>query len=220
MIESIVFDIGGVLAYDVWEYLLLDEQRGVAAKYDLDRDVVFKFARELWLQFECRPAHSTAERESYEREYWASFLERFKINLTIEDLIARTDEFIRPVEGMRELLAQLKARGHTLVICSDNNEFWFPRQAKKIGLDGLIDQNRIILSQHIGASKLSPNFEMFNAAVKAAGVDKTDCVLIDDRTKNIARAMQFGLPSILFPAHADHYGAEYLRKLFEKMELL
>ncbi|MBI4630403.1 MAG: hypothetical protein HY740_01555, partial [Chloroflexi bacterium] len=58
------------------------------------------------------------------------------------------------------------------------------------------------------------------AAVKAAGVDKTDCVLIDDRTKNIARAMQFGLPSILFPAHADHYGAEYLRKLFERMDIL
>ena len=220
MIKSIVFDIGGVLAYDVWEYLLLDEQRGIAAKYNLDREVVFKFARELWLRFECRPAHSTAERESFEREYWELFLERFKIELTIEELIARTDAFIRPVEGMRELLAQLKARGHTLVICSDNNEFWFPRQAKKIGLDGLVDQNKIILSQHIGASKLSPNFEMFIAAVKAAQVDKTDCVLIDDRAKNIARAMQFGLPSILFPAHADHYGAEYLRKLFERMDIL
>ena len=56
---------------------------------------------------------------------------------------------------------------------------------------------------------------MFIAAVKAAQVDKTDCVLIDDRAKNIARAMQFGLPSILFPAHADHYGAEYLRKLLK-----
>ena len=220
MINTIVFDIGGVLAYDVWEHLLLDEQHGVAAKYNLDREQVLQTAKELWRKFEHRNAHNDEECSAYEREYWALFVERFKIKATIDELITYTDPFIRPIEGMNDLLVELKTQGLTLLICSNNNEFWFRRQAAKCGFHRYFDSDKIILSNRVGASKWSANFEMFHAVVKAAGVSKEQCLLVDDRAENMERASQFGMPAILFPAHADHYGAKYLRKLFETMDLL
>ncbi len=220
MIKSIIFDIGGVLAYDVWEYLLLDEQHGVAAKYDLDREQVLKAAKEMWLKFEHRNARNDEECNLFEREYWDLFLERFRITTTIDELIDYTGLFIRPVEGMSNLLAELKAKGLILLICSNNNEFWFRRQAAKCSFHRFFDPNKIILSNRVGASKWSANFEMFYAVVKAAGVSKEECLLVDDRAENMERASQFGMPAILFPQNSNGYGANYLRALFREIGVL
>jgi len=47
MIKAVIFDIGGVLSYDVWENVLLDPCTGIAVEYNLDRERVFKLAHDL-----------------------------------------------------------------------------------------------------------------------------------------------------------------------------
>ena len=43
MIKALVFDIGGVLAYDIWEYLL----PAIASQYNLDNSQVMKVGERL-----------------------------------------------------------------------------------------------------------------------------------------------------------------------------
>jgi HAD superfamily hydrolase (TIGR01509 family) len=121
---------------------------------------------------------------------------------------------------MNDLLGELKSKGIALLICSNNNEFWFRRQAEKCGFYRFFDSDKIILSNRVGASKWSANFEMFHAVVKAAGVSKEHCLLVDDRAENMERASQFGMQSILFPQNANGYGAQYVRNLLKEMNVL
>lgn len=45
IIKGIVFDIGGVLAHDVWEGMLLNEEKGLAARCGLDNKQVHQVGR-------------------------------------------------------------------------------------------------------------------------------------------------------------------------------
>src|SRR5688572_13969840 len=79
MFGAVVFDIGGVLAYDVWEYLLLGDE-GIALTYNLPNQEVERLGNLLWEEF----AHLTVtdnNLQSLEEQYWAKFLQHFKNKL-------------------------------------------------------------------------------------------------------------------------------------------
>jgi len=216
MIKALVFDIGGVLAFDVWENLLLDEKEGLASKYGLDIQAVIQAGTILWEQY----AHQTSpDWKQLEIDYWSQFNNLIGRTIPIEEIIQLTDKFIKPVDGMMELLSTLISQNITLAICSNNTEFWFSRQAQKIDLYKYVPSRNIILSCRIGASKSSPRFEMFEEVTKAIGIDRTECTFIDDRSESIIQATQYGLVSILFPAHSPH-GARYIKSLLYEMNVL
>jgi FMN phosphatase YigB (HAD superfamily) len=215
MIEAVIFDVGGVLAYDVWEHLLLDETEGVASLWKLDRQQVESLGRALWAEFSIRPAVGDYGWRELEKEYWRAFVGRLHLRIPIEELIQLSESFIRPVEGMVELLSELQEE-FELAICSDNTEFWFERQMSKLGLHRFFNPRNVVLSCRTGIPKSSPGFEMFRAAVGALDTDKNNCVFVDDRAGSILRATTFGLGAILFPSHAT-YGACYLRFLLQRM---
>lgn len=216
MIKALVFDIGGVLAYDVWENLLLDKENGVAPTFGLNVDEVCRVGQELWDDFAHRAANTETGWRRLEKEYWNFIIDRLHLPKSVAYFIELTDKYIRPVEGMVPLLEHLQARGFSLAICSNNTEFWFRRQMDKLGLDMVFEPKHIILSSRIGVSKSSSHFEMFKAVVTALDVDKRDCILIDDRNEAILQALEFGLAGIIFPSHSQQ-GARYLQALLEKM---
>jgi HAD superfamily hydrolase (TIGR01509 family) len=219
MIKAVIFDIGGVLAYDVWEHLLLDPKEGIAAVYGLNVEDARKVGRELWDTFAHRAAEGEDTWQQLEMAYWHIFIDRFELPISAEQCIALTDKFIRPVNGMKQLLTELRSKGIELAICSNNTEFWFRRQTDKLGLDEFFSDDKIILSSRIGVSKSSPNSEMFHAVVESLEIDEENCVLVDDRPKTITQAIDFGITAILFPSESER-GARYLRGLFQKMGLL
>ena len=100
--------------------------------------------------------------------------------------------------GMRPLLEQLYARGTPLVICSNNNEIWWPRQAKALALERFFAPQNVILSSRVGAPKESPRLEMFRAAVAAAGVPAASCFYVDDRAPIVERALGVRARATLF----------------------
>lgn len=213
--QAVIFDIGGVLAHDVWEHLLLDEERGIAVAYSLDTDQVRSVGQDLWEKFAYRAATDDNGWEDLEVEYWNLFIQRLQLPTSVDEFIQLTDEFIRPVEGMIQLLERLHSRGIDLALCSNNTEFWFQRQKDKLNLDRFVASNRMILSNRIGVPKSSPGFEMFRAVIDALGIEKDLCIFVDDREKNIHQALEFGLSGIIFPSHSS-YGALYLGSLLEK----
>lgn len=218
MIKSIIFDIGGVLAYDVWEHLLLDKETGIAYKHNLDLDKTREIGEKLWEEFAYR---STNDWKKLEEKYWTRFVSETGIEAPIDKFIETTDFFIKPIDknNMFNLLKKLKYKEISLAICSNNNEFWFNRQYDKIKLNYFFSQKNIVLSCRSGASKLSPNFEMFKDVVKILGVQKNECIFIDDRPGPIEKANEYGITSILFPSHSSS-GAIYLELLFKEMNIL
>jgi len=216
MIRAVIFDIGGVLAYDVWEHLLLDTERGVASICDLDVKQVRTVGQDLWNKFAYRATTGEEDWQDLEKEYWNTFIRTFNLSSSVNDFIKLTDKFILPIDGMTQLLEQLQLAGIDLAICSNNTEFWFKRQMDKLGLRRFFSPSRIVLSSRIGVPKSSPRYEMFQAVVDALQVDKDVCIFVDDREENILRAFQFGLAGIIFPSHSA-YGSKYLQALLEKM---
>ncbi|HKU45947.1 MAG TPA: HAD-IA family hydrolase, partial [Burkholderiales bacterium] len=133
-----------------------------------------------------------------------------RLPVSVKSLIRLTDRYVIPVAGMRPILDELRRRRVPLVICSNNNEIWWPRQAKKLHLAKYFPDRNLILSSRIGAPKNSPRLEMFKAAVKAAGTPAASCFFIDDRAENVRRARQHGIDAVLFRG-PRHFAAE-LRK--------
>jgi HAD superfamily hydrolase (TIGR01509 family) len=205
-VRAVILDVGGVLARDIWEHMYDD----LALEYGLDRERLHQAGRLLWETFAYVPESAANTWRDMERRYWELFLLISRVPTSIDALIARTDDYVIPVEGMRPLLEGLRARRIPLVICSNNNEIWWPRQVEKLHLDRLVDPARMVLSSRIGAPKNSPRLEMFRAAVAAAGAPPEACFFVDDRAENIERARSYGIDAVLFQG-AEHFRGE-LRK--------
>ena len=206
MIRAVILDVGGVLAHDIWEPMFDD----LAARHGLDPGKLRKAGRLLWETFAYVPETPANTWRDMERRYWELFLLISRLPVAVASLIRLTDRYVIPVEGMRPILEKLRARGTPLVICSNNNEIWWPRQAKKLQLKRFFEEERLVLSSRVGAPKASPRLEMFRAAVAAAGVPAASCFFVDDRRENIARARSFGIDAMLFRG-PEHFAAE-LRK--------
>jgi HAD superfamily hydrolase (TIGR01509 family) len=198
-VRAVILDVGGVLARDIWEYLYDD----LALKYQLDRERLHEAGRLLWETFAYVPESAANTWRDMERRYWELFLLVSRAPTTVDALIALTDEYVLPMPGMRPLVERLHARGVPMVICSNNNEIWWPRQAAKLDLARFFPEDRLILSSRIGAPKNSPRLEMFRAAVAAAGVAPGACFFVDDRAENIERARSYGIDAVLFEGPAQ-----------------
>ena len=203
---AVILDVGGVLAHDIWEPMFDD----LAVRYGLGRKTIHQIGRLLWETFAYVPETPANTWRDMERRYWQLFRLMCKVPLSVEKLIALTDRYVVPVAGMRPILDALRARGTPLVVCSNNNEIWWPRQAKKLQLKKYFPDQRLILSSRIGAPKNSPRLEMFKAAVAAAGVPAERCFFVDDRRENVVRARRYGIDAWLFRG-PERFAAE-LRK--------
>jgi len=221
MTKGVIFDIGGVLAHDVWEHLYLSVPNGIASKYSLSAAAVEKVGKKLWKDFDKRKAELPDDSIGFEQEYWRKFKIEFPQlpnSVTVESLIEMTRDFIQPVnaEEMNPVLARLKANGVSLAICSNNNEFWFQRQWDKLQLNRFFSDDKVVLSCREGTTKADQR--LFKIAAMKLGLQMSECVFIDDRVENVDRALQCGMTGIFFPPGSP-VGARYLDSILRKLGL-
>jgi FMN phosphatase YigB (HAD superfamily) len=73
-LRAVVFDVGGVLAQDVWEHAYLDPAAGLVAQYPhLDHGDLSRVGKKLWEEF----AYSRDLDGQMEENYYARFLSEF-----------------------------------------------------------------------------------------------------------------------------------------------
>ena len=203
-IGAIIFDIGGVLAKDVWENMYYqDADASLVKRYGLNEGEAKKIGKLLWESFAYVAETSANKWRDLEIRYWQLFIAFFREQLkgqhvSEESLIADTDAFIAPIEGIAPIVERLQLLGMTLVICSNNNEFWYRRQMAKCDLHRFFHTSRIVLSCRVGTSKSSPRREMFYAALEAAGLPSSRCLFVDDRQPNVEIARKCGIDAICF----------------------
>ena len=219
MIKAIVFDIGGVLAFDIWEHAFLDPEKGLATVLNLPQDEVRQVGLKMWEDFAYRSALSDEEIHTLEHEYWQHFIDHFQLKKPIDFFIFKAEEFIMPVKKMLPLLQELKKNNIELAICSNNAEFFHKRLSDKLKLSKYFEKDKQVLSSRVGYSKTSPGFEMFRQVERVVSAGRRKTLLVDDRVINIERAIAFGMNAILFPA-ASEKGADYLERLFLQMGVL
>ncbi|MBP5993612.1 MAG: HAD hydrolase-like protein [Candidatus Moranbacteria bacterium] len=199
MIQAVVFDLGGVLIRDPWEWMLLRAEDNIADRFHLSRKDVARIGVELCGKYECsRWMHPLIEQEE---AWWMDFLAALPEHpeeLTVEYLIRETDRYIQPIEPerIRMTLERLLEKGMSLGICSNNVDFWFAKQWRRLELDRYFPEQRIILSQAIGATKRSPGHEMFYAVKRNLGCGFDSLLFIDDRMENLEAAAQCGIRGI------------------------
>jgi FMN phosphatase YigB (HAD superfamily) len=227
MKRGVIFDVGGVLAYDVWEHLLCDRPpQSLVDPVSIAADPKFagpanqlaqldNVGNELWSRFDC----VKGDPGTLENDYWQQFLAHPQCppaltSVPVSTFISKTEEFIRPVNPDQTtlLLEWIVRKGVYLGICSNNNEFWFLRQVTKLGLYRFFGPNNITLSCHHEINKR--DYRLFHIAAHAVGLHPTECVFVDDRKGNVSRSLECGMTGVLFPseqfASQPQHGAEYL----------
>jgi hypothetical protein len=188
--EVVLLDIGGVLTPDPWQSLLLTPGDGLADRLGIDRSSVEEAASGLWAQF------SLDERA--EQDWWEALGRMVGTTIPqglVEEVEARV---LRSFGGADELIREAQRIGEVGLI-SDNTSFWYPKQAKPLGLKQRTRPSLRFLSFEWNLVKSSAPVGLFEVAAQYLAGRRT--VVVDDRETNCDRARSAGLEAILMVPH-------------------
>ena len=188
MIRNILFDMGNVLIRFDREYFI--ERPGVAQedKILLMREV---FQSVEWVRMD---RGSIVEAEAVEQ-----ICRRVPAHLhgAVEKLVAMWDRPILPIDGMYELLEELKTAGYGIYLLSNasirQHEYW-PRIPAHVFFDGTI------ISADEGVMK--PQADYYLRALNRFGLKAEECFFVDDMPANVEGALFCGIPGAIFRGDA------------------
>ncbi len=217
--EAVIFDLGGVFVWDVWEHMYFDEN-GLVEKYNLPKEKAREVGGAIYRKYGYNIAYKDTDWHTTEVEYWNDFISAFReelpSNVTTEDFIETTDQFVHAIDeiGMHTLFRQLKEGGAKMAICSNQTNFWFERANAKFHFEKYFPAENVFLSYKLGQSK-SDGFSMFEKAVHSLQTPKEQCIFFDDRQNNITLAKKYGIKGILLPRDAKENVATITQALQE-----
>ena len=203
MIKNIIFDMGSVLIrFDRERFL--DRHAG-----DCTPEERTLLLREIYLSREwIMQDRGTLIPEQTTRIICGRVPEH--LHGAVEGLVCRWYEDIISVEGMSELVRELKEKGYRIFLLSnaakDMPDYW-----EKIPGSEYFDD--ICVSAFEGMIKPQP--EIYERAIAKFGVDPAECVFIDDVPANIEAACNAGMQGIVF-----HDDPEELRQKLGQMGVL
>lgn len=191
---------------ELFEVLRLDQYFDDA---NLFYDEYWKTNIDLWTRY---------SKEEITRDYL--IVERFRRPLSFGKGLEPTEEYClkasdlfldfcssKPgvVEGAKELVSYLKAKGYRMHICSNG---FHEVQYKKLRACGLYDSfDTIILSEDAGANK--PSQQFFDYALQKSGAVKETTLMIGDNfNTDILGAKQAGFDTAYFNRYPDYPATE------------
>ena len=187
MIKNILFDMGNVLIRFDRDYFI--DRLGIAPE---DKPLLMRevFLSIEWVQMD---RGSIVESEAVER-----ICKRLpeRLHDAAEKLVAMWDRPILQIEGMYELVEELKNAGYGIYLLSNaslrQHEYW-PRIPAHAFFDGTI------ISADEGIMK--PSAEYFLRALSRFNLKADECFFIDDVPSNVEGALFCGIPGAVF--HGD-----------------
>lgn len=195
MIRNIVFDMGKVLVgFDPDRYIT----RFVPdpADYELIRRELFRSVE--WVRLD----RGTMTGAEVAASAGARLPERLRG--PVAEIMANWHRDIPPLEGMYELVRELKDNGHPVYLLSNTSEE-FHEFRRSIPALGLFEHVFISADWHL----LKPEPAIYKVFLAHFGLDPAECVFIDDAPLNVEAALNAGMSGIVF--HGDP--ADLRRKL-------
>lgn len=197
MIKNIVFDMGNVIIRFDRELIL--DHYGV---FGADRELLM---REVFLSLDwVRMDRGTLREPEAEARICRHVPER--LHDTVHKLIYAWDDPIVPVEGMYELITELKGAGYRLYLLSNASvrqpEYW-----QRVPVSGLFDGT--LISSEVLLVK--PQSEIYRLLCERFSLRPEECFFTDDSPANVEAACFNGFSGAVF--HGD--AAELREKLRE-----
>jgi len=187
MIKNILFDMGNVLIRFDRKVFLDRLDISPADKQLLLREV---FLSVEWVQMDRGTKNEATALESMYKRIPEH------LHSAAEELVCRWDEPMLPIEGMYELVEELKAKGYGIYLLSNasirQHDYW-PRIPASRFFDGKL------ISADVNVIKPQP--EIYDLCLKKFGLNAQECFFIDDVPGNIEGALCQGIAGAVF--HAD-----------------
>ncbi len=182
-LQLAIFDIGGVM-----------HESNHAVSEDLKNELGLSNddLPELWTHVR----ETLGDGSATEAELWGWVAEKYGCRLVQpeENLLGRAfSRELREIPGMREIVAEVGARGVRIAALSDTIEP-HERAARELGIYALFE--RVFLSNHIGYRK--PDAAAYQTVLDYFGIEPSEAFFIDDDPNNIAGAARIGIQGILF----------------------
>ncbi len=199
MLKNVVFDFGQVLvrfdpSYMVGQYVTDEADAALLAKVLFDR-----------LYWDRLDAGTISDAEVVEES-----CKRLpaRLHAVAGEIYYHWIRHLPEIEGMAELVRELKARGVRLCLLS-NISTYFASHADEIPILKYFD--RCVFSAVCGYVK--PSREIFAYLCEKCGLDPAETVFVDDNAANIAGARDFGIEGYLFDGDAEALRAYLLPHL-------
>jgi HAD superfamily hydrolase (TIGR01509 family) len=113
---------------------------------------------------------------------------------------------VQPMEGSRELIEQLKARGHTVVLASSAKEDEVEHYLDLLDARDLADD--WTTSADVESTKPAP--DLVSAALQKAGGSADEAVMVGDTTWDVEAAAKAGVPTLT--VRTGGFGADELKE--------
>jgi putative hydrolase of the HAD superfamily len=187
MIKNILFDMGQVLIRFDRDYFM--ERLGVS---DEDKTLLM---REVFLSVEWVQMDRGTLREE---EAFRAIAERLpeRLHDAAQKLIGMWDRPILEIDGMYDLVAELKRMGYGIYLLSNasvrQHDYW-PRIPASRFFDGKL----ISADHHV----IKPQLEIYRLCLEKFGLQAEECFFIDDAPANIEGALCCGIAGAVF--HGD-----------------
>lgn len=191
MINTIVFDIGNVLAPFNWQEVysqLFDEE---TAKIIADATVL---RVDLWNEFD---RGTKTDAEIMESFYKNAPEYKNEIELAVWEVYRR----IKPYDYSSEWLAFLKKNGYKIYLLSNYGNTSFNLSMERFDFLKYADGG--VISYQV--EQIKPDAAIFMILCQKYGINPSDAVFIDDNKANIEAAGELGFNTILFTGIEDAF---------------
>lgn len=201
MIRNIVFDMGQVLIR--FDRDLFIRRLGISGE---DAKILTKevFLSLEWIRMDWGSMTDEEAVESICRRLPA------RLHEAARQLVTGWDKPLLPIEGMAELLKELKARGYGLYLLSNasfrQHEYW-------PGVPGHELFDGALISCDVGHIKPEP--EIYRAFFEKFDLKPEECFFVDDAPVNVEGAIRCGMPGAVFRGDAEE-----LRSVLRRMGFL
>lgn len=184
MIRNIIFDMGGVLVH--YEPPHFVDLLGVSAE---DKALLLRevFNTVAWTRMD----HGTIGEGEAAAAMKAGLPPR--LHGEVDRLMEWWELELRPMEGMEDLLAELKTLGYRLYLLSNatvRQPEYFDRVPASRYLDG-----RMVSAF---CKLLKPQHEIFEAMLREFGLEAGECFFVDDSAANVEGAYCAGIAGAVF----------------------
>lgn len=189
-IRNIIFDMGGVLIkFDTNHFLDRFKVNNEEDRNLLKHEV---FESEEWKMMD----------KGLLNEDEASLIIQNRVpdrlKETVKKLVCDWYKPIMPVEGAYDLIRELKDNYYNIYLLSNagsNHKNYWPNVPGSDLFDGLV------VSAYVKYVK--PHKEIYSYLLDTFGLNKEDCIFIDDLNENVKTAAEYGIKSIVFDGDYD-----------------
>ena len=183
MIETIIFDLGGVLVHLEWDKVvapleqLSEHGAGFVRSEILNGPIVLE----------------SMKGAIGPDEFHRMMCEKLGIEISYKDFIDIWNRLLRSNESISPLVEELKPE-YALILGSNTDQIHFPYSVQHFPV--LKHFDRYFLSYDMGLLKPDPEF--FLKILRDLAVSPESCLFIDDRPENVASAREVGITALQF----------------------